>query len=157
MNIPFQVAKTNVTEFSTQIFILSDTPIKSILNSERDIAKRMHLENARSNYYIDKSYFVFDIRNSEQKIYYFDDYLKKVTEKQLKNKELPFVLGIHQSTGKMIVSDLLFDDSVLIAGSRGSGKSCFVNVMLQSLIIFAFEKIILVLVDFKGNECAKRS
>jgi len=152
MNIPFQVAKTNVTEFSTQIFILSDVPIKLILNSDREISKRMKLENKNLTIDIDRGYFVFDIKNSKQNIYYFDDYLKKVTDKHLKGKELPFVLGIQQSTGKMIVEDLNDVDSALIAGSRGNGKSCFVNVMLQSLLVFAAAKLILILIDFKGNE-----
>ena len=155
LNIPHTVAKTNTTEFSTRIYILSDAPIKTILNSEREIAKRMSLENKNLTITIDKSYFVFDIRSSEQKVYYFDEYLKKVKEQQLKEKELPFLLGIHQSTGKMIVEDLNSGDSFLVAGARGNGKSCFVNVLIQSLMTFALDKIIFFLIDFKGNELSQ--
>jgi len=152
LKIPFQVVKTNITEFSIQIYILADVPIKTILGSERDIAKRMHLEGKNLTISIDKSYFVFDIRSSEQKVYYFDEYLKKVTDKQLKNKELPFVLGIQQSSGKLIVEDLADMLSSLVAGARGNGKSVFVNSLIQSLMTLSIKEISFILADFKGNE-----
>jgi DNA segregation ATPase FtsK/SpoIIIE, S-DNA-T family len=153
MNIPHHVIKTVSNDFATQIYILSDVQIKTLLSSEREIAKRMHLENKNLTITVDKSYFVFDIRNSLQKVYYFDEYLKKVKEQQLKEKELPFLLGIRQSTGEFIIEDLADMLSSLVAGARGNGKSVFVNVLIQSLMSLSTKEIIFVLADFKGNEC----
>jgi DNA segregation ATPase FtsK/SpoIIIE, S-DNA-T family len=77
--------------------------------------------------------------------------LNKVDKKQLKEKELPFVLGIQQSTGKLIIEDLTKLLNMLIAGTPGSGKSCFVNVVIQSMMLFG-NNVLFLLADFKGNE-----
>ena len=153
LNIPHTIAKTLSNEFATQIYILSDVQIKTVLNNEKDIAKRMNLENKNLTISVEKGYFVFDIRNSNQKIYYFDEYMKRINKKQLVGKELPFILGIQQSTGKLIVEDLASMLSSLIAGSRGSGKSVFVNNLIQSLMALNSEDNNgFILPDFKGNE-----
>ena len=151
LDIPHSITKTMVNDFLTQIYVLSDTPIVVMKSKSSEIAKRMHIDEKDLTISVVKGHFIFDIHNPKQEKYYFDEYVGKINKKQLKDKELPFILGINQSTGKIVIEDLAKLLHCLVSGTSGGGKSSFINNFIQSLMLFGSD-VLFMLVDFKGNE-----
>jgi hypothetical protein len=78
----------------------------------------------------------FQIRNTEEKIYFLEDYINKVDKNLIDKMELPAIMGIDLSSGNIIVEDLHKFPHALIMGSTGSGKSCFINCLVQSSMYY---------------------
>lgn len=151
LEINHTIDKTVTNDFMTQIYVLSDAPITVMKSKNAEIAKRMHIDEKDLTISVVKGHFIFDIHNPEQEKYYFDEHIRKIDKKQLKNKDLPFVLGICQKTGKKVVEDLAKLLHLLVSGTTGGGKSSFINNLIQSLMLFGSD-VLFVLIDFKGNE-----
>lgn len=78
----------------------------------------------------------FQIRNSQEKIYFLEDYINKVDKKLIDKMELPMLMGIDLSSGNIIVEDLHKFPHALIMGGTGAGKSCFINCAIQSSMYY---------------------
>lgn len=136
------------TDFIIIIKIKTEADIKSVMNKYLDIASRMKLDKEDLNIKIVKDTFHFEITKEKQPLYLFHEYLKKNLKRK---KEMPFVLGVNQSTGQLVVEDLIEMQSMLVTGIPKSGKSCFVNNFIQSSMFFK-NHCLYVLIDLKGNE-----
>lgn len=96
----------------------------------------------------DKGYTKFIINNELNKKYYLDDILGSV---KTNNMELPFVAGV-DSTGKVIVKDLMKLPHLGIFGKTGSGKSTTFLEILISMMWLTKGKQLFYMIDFARVE-----
>jgi hypothetical protein len=78
--------------------------------------------------------------------------IKKMTE----DMEVPIVIGIDLESGKLVCLDLAKFYHALIMGGTGSGKSCFINVLIQSAM-YLTTNISFLMFDFKIVELMQYS
>jgi hypothetical protein len=147
-NFEPKFAGKSETDFIVIIKIRTEADIKSVMNKYLDIASRMKLNKEDLNIKIVKDTFHFEITKEKQPLYLFHEYLKKSLKRK---KEMPFVLGVNQSTGQLVVEDLIEMQSMLVTGIPKSGKSCFINNFIQSSMFFK-NHCLYILIDLKGNE-----
>ncbi|MEN8907943.1 MAG: FtsK/SpoIIIE domain-containing protein [Clostridiales bacterium] len=136
-----------------KIRCLSD--IARVISKSDDIASKLRMAKEDLNIKVDLDTFVFEIKKKIQKIYYFEDYLRKFDVKEIKKKyNVPMILGVNLNTGKVEITDITKLLHILIAGAQGSGKSCGLNCFLQSTMYFG-SNCVYVMTDFKKVELSQ--
>lgn len=110
-----------------------------------DIEHKFGIRKGYLSFDFDNGQISFYIKKDVDKIYILDEIIGNVkVDKQL---ELPFVLGVDYSTGTTVISDLVDLKHLLIAGKTGSGKSCTMKCIIESLMYFN-QNISWVMLDF---------
>lgn len=147
-NLKANLIGKSENEFITIVKVVCDADIIKVLGKTLDITSKLKLNKDELSIKVVRDQFHFEIKKSEQPIYLFHEYMRQ----DLKGKEeLPFILGINQSTGQLVVEDMANLKNTLVIGIPGSGKSCHVNDLLQSSMAFD-NNCLYVLGDLKGNE-----
>jgi hypothetical protein len=136
-------------EFLVILKVRCETDINKVLVKINDIASRMKLNKEELSIKVVRDQFHFEIKKDEQPIYLFHEYLRQ--DLKSKKQELPFMLGINQSTGQLVIEDIAELKNTFVAGIPGSGKSSLVNGLIQSSMFFGND-CLYVMGDLKGNE-----
>jgi hypothetical protein len=136
-------------EFLILLKIKCLADIKKVFSKQQDIASKLKLATEDLTVKVELDYFVFEVSKRKNKIFHFEDYIDEVNID--KKFEIPFILGINQKTGKVIVEDLVILLHTLIAGTSGGGKSSFFNCLIQSAMYFGCNASF-IMVDFKRIE-----
>jgi len=121
-NLSPEYISHNETDFFTRVKYRIETQIRDVNSVISDISFKVGKDVTMK---LEDSYYVFEVKKNEKKIYALKDYVSKYDKK---SKELPFVVGIDHSTGKLITLDLAKVLHIFINGITGSGKSCYLTV-----------------------------
>ena len=124
---------------------------RTIVNLERDIQQGLMCRNIKINEVIPGSPCVgIEIPNDKRQMIRLGDILDSVDFTQSKAK-LPIGLGV-EAKGPNVIADLTDAPHLLIAGTKGSGKTTALNSMLISLLLAKSpDELRLILVDPKTN------
>ena len=117
---------------------------KKVLSNKDNIAMLLGVETSKLSIKLSKN-IIMEISKQNNKIYYLQDHIFSLDKP---NKDYQFLLGINKATGELLHGNIKEYLHTLIFGASGSGKSCFFNVVLQSLMYFN-DKIVFCLIDYK--------
>lgn len=123
-------------------------PIKRIIRDLENIEHQTGLNKNTLTIISRDGFLFFNIKKTNNKIYLLDDIIPNI-KKQTK-KELPFVLGVNESSGNVITECLTKLKHLLIAGKTGSGKSCTFKGIIESLMYFN-SNIVWYMLDFADS------
>jgi DNA segregation ATPase FtsK/SpoIIIE, S-DNA-T family len=127
------------------------TRVSRIQNLNEDLALSLSAENVSMARIPGEAAMGIYIPNAERKTIVFDETLKNVIAHR-DDMELPINFGT-TSTGEAFVEDLTKLPHLLVAGSTGTGKSVFLNNVINSLLYIRSPKEMrLVLIDPKTVE-----
>lgn len=143
---------TTVTKY--EISITSGMKINKITNLEEELKLTLANNNIRiETPIVGKSMIGIEVSNKNIVPVTMQEQIKNMDEKY-KNKKLLITIG-RNTTGDYIFHSLTEMPHLLIAGSTGSGKSVFINVLIISLLLqYKPHEIKLILVDPKWVELA---
>ena len=133
-----EMLKTNPIYISSQeneteiihTFQTSFNP-KRILRILVDIEHKLGIKKNTMNVNYDHGVISFSITKNLDKIYILDEILPKLNKP--KRMELPLLVGI-DNTGIAQIEDLVDLKHLLIAGKTGSGKSCTLKCIVETLM-----------------------
>mgnify|MGYP006339239389 FL=1 len=135
------------------ITIVSNIKIKTLYREILNIEHRLGIQKGYLTVKEDLGRIIFEIRKETDKVYYFDEIMNHVNKPI--DQILPMLVGVEVNTGKAIIKDLTKMTHVLIGGMTNTGKSTTLVSMLDSLLFFNFDKVILFVSDFKENMMLK--
>lgn len=93
------------------------------------------------------NYLIFQKTTNFKKFYRFDEYIKKVPANKIKNMQLPAIIGITENE-ELVLIDFAQVKNLFVAGEPGGGKSVFLNVLIQSLMLFN-DNCLYIMIDLK--------
>lgn len=117
---------------------------KKVLSNKDNIAMLLGVTPSKLSIKLSKN-IIMEISKHNNKIYYLQEHILSINKP---NKDYQFLLGINKATGELLEGNIKEYLHTLIFGASGSGKSCFFNVVLQSLMYFN-DKIVYCLIDYK--------
>lgn len=120
---------------------------KKVLSNKDNIAMLLGINPSNLSIKLSKN-IILEVSKQNNKIYYLQDRILQLAKP---SKDYQFLLGINKATGELLEGNIKEYLHTLIFGASGSGKSCFFNVVLQSLMYFN-DKIVYCLIDFKVLE-----
>ncbi|MGL5710011.1 MAG: FtsK/SpoIIIE domain-containing protein [Cetobacterium sp.] len=129
MNPKYISSQENETEI-IHIFQTSFNP-KRILRILVDIEHKLGIKKNTMNVNYDHGVISFSITKNIDKIYILDEILPKLNKPQ--RMELPLLVGM-DNTGVAQIEDLTDLKHLLIAGKTGSGKSCTLKCIVETLM-----------------------
>jgi S-DNA-T family DNA segregation ATPase FtsK/SpoIIIE len=132
--------------------IKSGEKVSKIENIERELALAFHVEKVRVSMESGvRGAISVDIPNDTESLIFLGDILS-TQEFREAGGNLPIAMGIAQDGG-IIIDDLTTMPHLLIGGSTGSGKSVFLNSIINSLVFqFTYQELKLILIDLKRVE-----
>jgi hypothetical protein len=146
---------TNVTEDekdSMKIYnITTTTEFEKFKKKTSHIAFRLGIEEEKL-YMRKETGIVQLIITGDSKTYPFVEYIGlKEIKRKTKDMQVPAVLGINLESGKLVCVDLAKFPHALAMGGTGSGKSNFLNVLIQSSM-YLTSNLAYLMFDFKKVE-----
>ena len=126
---------------------LTILPIKKIQRQLSDIEHKLGLNTNMLTLDVKNGYVYFKIKKNINKIYILDDVIGNIKKTE---DELSFVLGVNESSGSIIIENLLKLKHLLIAGKTGSGKSCTFKCIIESLM-YLNNNIVWYMLDFADS------
>ncbi|MEN8906128.1 MAG: FtsK/SpoIIIE domain-containing protein [Clostridiales bacterium] len=137
---------------SMSIYTIKTTSEFEKINKKCDhLAFRLGIDKKKTYMKESKGIIQFII-SGESKIYPFIDHIDNKKIKNItKNMQVPALLGVNLENGKLFIKDLAKMPHCLVMGGTGGGKSCFLNVLIQSIMYFNRNTSFLML-DFKYVE-----
>lgn len=117
---------------------------KKVLSNKDNIAMLLDVDPSKLSIKLSKN-VILEVSKQNNNIYYLQDHINTVAKS---SKDYQFLLGINKATGELLEGNIKEYLHTLIFGASGSGKSCFFNVVLQSLMYFN-DKIVYCLIDYK--------
>lgn len=120
------------SEIETRYFFKCSMNPAKLSKACNDIEYKMELKKNSLSIENDGGKTVFAIRKEKEVTYKIDDIIARNPEKP--KGELPFVLGVEYSTGKVIIDDLVDIIHMLIGGRTGMGKSTTLEAIIESLM-----------------------
>ncbi|MFA5460052.1 MAG: FtsK/SpoIIIE domain-containing protein [Candidatus Paceibacterota bacterium] len=139
------VKKDMVTIFSSELTEkdISSKHSRLELFFNRKISEIRQQENNLRIYKI-----IFLVSSKFKDKYLFDEYINYVNPSTVKKMELPFILGVDEKEN-IYLEDLTKLCHMFVSGESNTGKSCFLNQFIQSLMVFRNNVIQFYLVDLK--------
>lgn len=139
--------------------IMSGERVAKIEKLEKELALAFRVDRVRVSMESGvRGSISVDIPNDAEEMIVLRDILET---DEFKNSEgiLPLAMGIAQD-GEVVVEDLTGMPHLLIGGATGSGKSVFLNSIMNSLIFqYTYEQVKMILIDLKrvefGIYCSK--
>lgn len=134
-NINNEYIKTDNSAYlyTLHFLILNTVKTKKLLKLEDEISFLLGVKKVRIKLSSKANTITIEIPKNKRDIVRFKDCIETNTFKNAKG-ELPFILG-ENLTGNIVVKDLTEMTHLLIAGQTGSGKSVFVNTLINCLIL----------------------
>lgn len=117
---------------------------KKVLSNKDNIAMLLDVDPSKLSIKLSKN-VILEVSKQNNKIYYLQDRILQLAKP---SKDYQFLLGMNKATGELLEGNIKEYLHTLIFGASGSGKSCFFNVVLQSLMYFN-DKIVYCLIDYK--------
>lgn len=139
-----EASKKKIVIFTSLLTLNDFEKNKQILESFFN-KKISFISRNNNNFRIFNIYF--ENTTEFKKYYRFDEYICFININKIKKMELPMILGI-KSGNNFFYADLAAIKYLFVAGEAGGGKSILLNVIIQSLMIFA-KKTLFLLIDLK--------
>lgn len=145
--------KLDVLSVKKDIVLLYSTEL-----TEKDIQSKLHrleiyfnrkiaiIQQQENNLRVYAVKFLVKSRFKDK--YLFDEYINYIKPSNINKMILPFVMGIDEAEN-IHLEDLTKLCHVFISGESNTGKSCFLNQFIQSLMVFRNNILQFYLVDLK--------
>lgn len=124
--------KTIESEIETLYFFKCSMNPAKLSKACNDIEHKLELRKNSLSITNDKGLTIFAIASEKEKTYKIDDIIARNPERP--KGELPFVLGVEYSTGKVVIEDLTDIIHMLIGGRTGMGKSTTLEAIIEALM-----------------------
>lgn len=138
------VSKTKVIIFSNEL---------TISDLEKNIGKfelffnRKIISIKRNSKDFRYNNLIFHQKMAFKSFYKFEDHINTIENKELIKHQIPAILGITNKE-EILLIDFAVIKNLFVAGEAGGGKSVFLNVLIQSLMIFNPESLY-IMIDLK--------
>ena len=141
------------TDNQDTIYLTTSLKIKTLTRELTNIEHKFGIKKGYLTIDDNLGVVCFKIRKTQDKLFDFDTVMQGINKPQ--EMILPLLIGVEISTGKAIVKDLTKLTHILIGGMTNTGKSCTLVSMLDSLLFWNFDNVILFVSDFKENMLVK--
>lgn len=138
------IDKNKITVFSNELTI---SELEKNINKFELFFNRKIISVKRNSKDFRYNYLIFHQKIAFKSFYKFEDYINTIEKKDLIKHQIPAILGITNKE-EILLIDFAVIKNLFVAGEAGGGKSVFLNVLIQSLMIFNHESLY-IMIDLK--------